>query len=288
MMNLQEKKLHGRPDFPFVVYPGHLPRFATGYPLHWHEEMELICVRSGTGRITVRGQQYDVQEGDLVVIPPRTVHSIQQLEEREMRYFNILFRLSLLEGLPGAAAFLERFRSCGRGIPVLFPRDSETNRALLGVVLELGESRKKEHTDYLLMIYSHLYRILYIIGQECLTSGEKTFRKNASQEKIQEILEYLQEQYAREITVGEAAARCGFSESHFMRLFRENTGTSFSQYVKLQRLNVAAQQLRTTEKRIGEIAEEAGFHNLSYFTRAFAEKYHATPSDYREIWRNKE
>ena len=34
MRNLQEKKLHGQPDFPFAVYPGRLPEFGTGYPLH--------------------------------------------------------------------------------------------------------------------------------------------------------------------------------------------------------------------------------------------------------------
>lgn len=66
-----------------------------------------------------------------------------------------------------------------------------------------------------------------------------------------------------------------------MKLFRELTGSSFAQYVKNYRLEMAARKLRTTGSRVGEIAEEVGFHNLSYFTRAFEAKYHMTPGSYR-------
>lgn len=284
MKNLQEKKLHGQPDFPFAVYPGRLPEFGTGYPLHWHEELELICVHSGTGIITVQGERYLVQQGDLLLIPPHRVHSIQQRDREEMHYHNILFRLSLLETHPRVEAYTAVLWDKSKEKPCFLPRGTALNEALTPPVMELLQYRTQRDTAFDLMVYSHLYRILYHIVAQCGDAGAQRVRKNASYEKMQEILEYLKENHARPITVPEAAGLCGFSESHFMRLFRELTGTSFTQYVKLQRLNTAAELLRTTGKRVGEIAEEVGIHNLSYFTRSFEEKYHMTPSGYRSAW----
>ena len=88
--------------------------------------------------------------------------------------------------------------------------------------------------------------------------------------------------YAQEISVAQAAGMCGFSESHFMKLFRELTGVSFTQYVKHLRLETAANLIKTTDRRVGEIAESVGFRNLSYSTRAFEDRYHLSPSAYRQ------
>lgn len=287
MKNLQEKKLHGQPDFPFAVYPGRLPEFGTGYPLHWHEELELIHVQSGTGIVTVRAERFQVRSGDMILIPPQTVHSIEQLEGQGMRYVNVLFRLSMLESEERIARYTAVLWSQRRDIPVFLPKDGELNGALTPAVLALAENRRNVHTRYVAMIYSHLYAILYHILLHCPESGTEDIRDNGNYEKMHSVLEYLKEHYAAEITVRQAADMCGFSESHFIRLFREQTGTSFAQYVKHQRLNQAAELLRTTGKRIGEVAEEVGFRNLSYFTRAFEEKYHMAPSAYREMWQKK-
>lgn len=282
MSDLHESKLHGQPAFPFTVYRGNLPEYITGYPLHWHEEMELISVVSGRGLITVQAERYEVHAGDLILIPPQIVHSIHQVDGSPMEYFNILFRLSMLEPENGFSKYTKCLYSHSRTLPYYLPRGDELNEKLAVPVSELIQNRKQVNSDYELMIRSHLYGILYHIVHNRLDSAEGCVPVNTNYDKLKIILEFLQAHYSREITVQQAADMCGFSGSHFMKLFRELTGTSFAQYVKRLRLNAAAQQLRTTGKRIGEIAEEAGFSNFSYFTRAFAEQYHMTPSAYRE------
>ena len=83
------------------------------------------------------------------------------------------------------------------------------------------------------------------------------------------------------ITVAEIADRVEFSESHFMRYFKENMGTSFVDYLKDYRLTMAARLLLVSDDTILSIAEEVGFDNLSYFNRAFKKKYGVTPREYR-------
>ena len=66
-----------------------------------------------------------------------------------------------------------------------------------------------------------------------------------------------------------------------MKLFKELTGKSFSQYLIDYRLEIAARQLVETTDKIIDLAENVGFHNASYFSRAFQSKYGETPSTYR-------
>ena len=83
------------------------------------------------------------------------------------------------------------------------------------------------------------------------------------------------------ITVAEVADRVDFSESHFMRYFKENMGTSFVDYLRDYRLTMAARLLLVSDDTILSVAEEVGFENLSNFNRAFKKKYGVTPREYR-------
>ena len=99
---------------------------------------------------------------------------------------------------------------------------------------------------------------------------------------LRSVIRYIDEYYAQPIHIAQAAAYCGYSDSHFMRLFSELTGTSFSQYLIRFRLEKAAGLLRTSRLSILEIALSCGFPNASYFTRTFQRQYHVTPSRYRK------
>ena len=101
--------------------------------------------------------------------------------------------------------------------------------------------------------------------------------------KLRKSIEFIQNNYSENITVEQAANISNFSASHFSKMFRQLTGTSFTQYLKNYRLELASEKLNDEERKISEIAFECGFNNLSYFTRAFYEKYDVTPSEYRRI-----
>ena len=92
---------------------------------------------------------------------------------------------------------------------------------------------------------------------------------------------FIESNYSEHITVADAAEMSNFSESYFSKIFRQLTGTSFTQYVKEYRLERAAEKLRDTNTPISEIAFSVGFNNLSYFTRSFREKYKMTPKAFQ-------
>ena len=91
----------------------------------------------------------------------------------------------------------------------------------------------------------------------------------------------MEEEYATPLTVEQMAESCGCSTSHFMRWFKQMTGSTFTAYLNERRLAVAAERLRQSSDSILFIAGEVGFENLSNFNRQFKARYGVTPREYR-------
>ena len=55
---LHETKTHGKLSFPYIIYRGNIPEYLHAYPLHWHDEMEIIYNEKGSGIVNVHSQRY--------------------------------------------------------------------------------------------------------------------------------------------------------------------------------------------------------------------------------------
>lgn len=279
-----ESKIHGQPSFPYTVYKGKIPAFFPSYPLHWHDEIELIYIYSGCGMITIQSHSYTVKSDDIVIVPPQMVHSIEQHNKSQMEYFNILFQFSLLNYSANDVCYEKYFKPlyCHTKLPLLYlASEVELNRLLRPHIMYLIENRNKSNTTDELMVKSNLFAIMHHITRHSSPTSDAELSLKNNYDKLKNLLLYMQSNYNCPITVKDAAAVCGFSPSHFMKLFKELTGKSFSQYLIDYRLEIAARQLVETSDKVIDLAENVGFHNASYFSRAFHSKYGETPSSYR-------
>lgn len=82
-------------------------------------------------------------------------------------------------------------------------------------------------------------------------------------------------------TAGELARKACLSESHFIHLFRRETGVAFSEFVNRERLREAERLLRETDLPLLRIALECGFHDQSHFGGRFRKATNFTPLNYR-------
>ena len=96
--SLQETKQHGAVRFPFNIYPCTIPGDFPQVALHWHDSMELIFVKRGTGLVQMGAVTYPARMGDIFVFAPGTLHALRQAEGQSMEYENIIFELELLGG----------------------------------------------------------------------------------------------------------------------------------------------------------------------------------------------
>ena len=100
-------------------------------------------------------------------------------------------------------------------------------------------------------------------------------------DKFASLLSYMDEHYADDFTLDEAADFVGFSKYHFTRLFREYTGTTFLDYLTHKRVQ-AAQSLLASDLSVTEICFRTGFNNLTSFSRSFKNAVGVSPAPFRE------
>ncbi len=163
---------------------------------------------------------------------------------------------------------------------------TELNTLLKPLILSLIENRQNSYTTHEFFVKSNLFMIMHYLNQFCVNSDESGLAMQLIHDKLKIVLYHIQNSYAQNITIKKAAALCGFSESHFMKLFKELTGMSFTAYLVNYRLELSAKQLLETGQKVIDIATNCGFNNHSYFTRSFIKKYGMTPVKYRKM-RNK-
>lgn len=111
--------------------------------------------------------------------------------------------------------------------------------------------------------------------------GELQQYSGETRAEIVAVKRYVQNNLTAELTVKDAAELCSMSESYFSHLFKKETGISFVDYVNTQRVCRAEELLRTSDKRISEIAQAVGVENSNYFSVMFRKMRGISPQEYR-------
>jgi AraC family transcriptional regulator len=96
-------------------------------------------------------------------------------------------------------------------------------------------------------------------------------------------IEYLHSNLSSSITLDDLCKITNLSKFHLIRLFQKHIGTTPGQYLQDQRLHLASQLLRHSEKSVTSIAFETGFNSLSSFERIFRKKFGVSPIKYRKM-----
>ena len=280
--NTQEIKSHGHKDFPFNIYLCSIPLDFSIVPLHWHNDMEIIYIKKGKGRVTVDLDPFFISQGDIVIVPPGQLHAIEQMEGCSMEYENIIFNLSMLMPAQGDSCTETFFQPMLQG-QILFPSHFTIESSLypsLSLCLNtMDEICKTFGKGYQLAIKGQLFSFFYTLASSCPSPTPR--QKHKSLDRLKDILKYVETNYSEKIPIKDAARICGFSESHFMKFFKSNMELSFTDYLNDYRLTMAARMLLSSSGSIATIAVETGFGNLSYFNRSFKRKYGCTPTAFR-------
>ena len=101
---------------------------------------------------------------------------------------------------------------------------------------------------------------------------------------LQQVRQYLHEQYAQKLTLDTLSARYNISKYHLQRSFQHYFGQSPGEYLTQLRLTRAKELLRATDLPVSEIAYRVGMENTSYFIYTFRTHEGTTPSKYRKSW----
>lgn len=111
-------------------------------------------------------------------------------------------------------------------------------------------------------------------------------RRRKSQGYTQQAKEYILAHLSENLSRQEIADHVHLSQNHLARLFRQETGSSISDFILQQRMQRAFGLLINTSLPVGQVAEQVGYENYSYFLTLFRRVSGMTPSQYRKKYSN--
>lgn len=97
---------------------------------------------------------------------------------------------------------------------------------------------------------------------------------------IMRAIKYIEENIKNEISLSNCARVSGYSNYHFIRVFKEATGLTPADYIRKRRLTEIIKHIRP-DIPISQIAFEYGFNSKENFTRAFIAEHHILPTEYK-------
>jgi len=116
---------------------------------------------------------------------------------------------------------------------------------------------------------------------EALRQGQAVAERHRRPDPLTAAVRYIQRHYAEPITVETLTGVCGCSASYLSRLFRQQLGLGPIDYLIVQRIHKAKQQLLYSEARLHEIAASVGYADAYYFSRLFKKHTGCSPMQYR-------
>lgn len=285
LMSLKETGQKGDFLLPYMVCTTVLPDYYTSFPMHWHNEMEIVYVQDGEFEECIDLENYNVKKGDIILINPCVLHSFRQLDNKRTTFKSIIFNMNMLTSNITDACSIKYFTPFLDNqyiSPLVISSTAPHYDELLAVVKNLIEFYTKKSDFFEIKLKSELYNLFYILFSKFfeLESHETSIKDNTTR-NIKTILDYISENYMNPITIDELADSVNLSKHYFMRFFKKYMGMTCIEYINDYRLNVATNLLLTTSMQITEVSTSIGITNLSYFNRIFKKKYNMTPKEYR-------
>ncbi|HVJ06671.1 MAG TPA: AraC family transcriptional regulator [Candidatus Saccharimonadales bacterium] len=244
---------------------------------HDHDIFEFaLCLDHGGSLLTDDGE-VDLRPARTILVPPGTHHrfvldtseigrlKIICVPPKDLACFVSPFQISMLEGL------------CGMGVSVADHPGQELWLSQLSSLIVDGLGTDKEPSAQL--NWSAMSLLLSLHAKERYVG--KDHSSNRHRAKILDLLSWIENNLAEELSIQQATFRSGLSRSLLTREFRLYTGKSFVDYCNVRRVQKAATILVTRPHSVTQAALDSGFSNLSHFHRQFKAHFGLAPAAFR-------
>ncbi len=273
-------------DFPVLALLGDRWEIPYGTdPMHFHNYLEIGYCHYGTGKMFGNSMEEPYGEGTVTVIPKnyphRTSGNGQEIQKWEYLFIDAD---QFLENLfRGDLRQIDRSRHRLEKCCMVLNEGTDTEiavlvRLCLNEMRRRGEFYKESARGTLESLLLHIIRMNEekgILPLEDISAG-KNF------EILRKALNYIDENYAEDISIETLVKICNLSESHFRRQFKEYMHSSPKEYINLIRVDHACRLLANTDEAVERIAVLTGFQTAGSLIRNFKKMVGMPPGEWRK------
>lgn len=239
---------------------------------HWHDEIEFIITENSPVTVVIAGEQIRVEVGDAVMIEAKELHSITDCTSTITA---IVVHPNLFSDgesdIFGGNIHFKRY----------FSQKDHTDRQIIAFLRTIPDLISNQDTFWGFRVKTAFCNVFDIMLQN-KQYFEKASRRSNYCESIKTITDYIHENYSQKLSLNDLCALSHFSRSFLIKIFKENTGKTPTEYINRYRLQISCEMLSETEKSILDIALDCGFPSVGYFIRCFKLQFGITPGQYRK------
>lgn len=281
--NLMETIQHGSNSYPFHFYYDNLALFDFNrIEWHWHTELEFVYIKSGTVTFWIGEKQFTLSEGNGVFINSKILHRFYSPNGAVIPNFvcmpffiapqdSFIYHKYILPVISSSTAFQIFYAN------ILWQAKALLIMQQIIAVQDQTSSSELATSSLLQMLWLEIYE-----NVDIKYTKDQINDSASSQARLQLMMQYVHQNYIRNISLDDIAEHAKISKSTVLNLFRKYLHITPINYLINYRLNEAAQLLSKTEKKINTVSYETGFNNVDYFCRLFKKHYQLTPSEYRK------
>ena len=238
-----------------------------------HQFFEMTYVDTGTLYTVVDGETYKLEEKQMIIYGPGQYHSQYTNEDQAVSYVTIMFNMDNLADT-GSDCWYDVL------INRVFPYHKKTYTLIKTLVQE--SSMGIPYLDSLMhCLLTEI--VIRLLQSQYVASSSYTasiVRQNYQDELFDRIHAYIEENICEPLTIAEICQQFSLSRSSLQLLFKNAVNQSPKKYISDMKLEKSCQMLRENKYTISEISLKLGYSSIHYFSNAFNQKYHISPSEY--------
>lgn len=243
-----------------------------GFAPHWHNEIEILYVREGCCDVVVDNKTYSLGTGDLILYGSRSPHYSHYAQKNPNQLEFVLIDPQLL-----AHTHIAVFETMH--IPAKMLQDNGL-QTMVEDWLDTVRTELSERRPYYQELVQIAFSKFWYTLQRKLPQKEENPSRQTTSKKLEKALQYIHKHYSEELPLETVASHIEISPTYFSGLFRKQVGVTYIQYLQTFRINKAMRELAKGEKRILDVAFDAGFSNIRSFNRVFQQHTGMTPSQF--------
>ncbi|MBR1820477.1 MAG: helix-turn-helix transcriptional regulator [Clostridia bacterium] len=255
-------------------------------PWHWHGEIELLYLESGSCGYRTIETAYELSAGDAIYLKSGVLHSFQPLRAGTVSYAN-LFMPEFLTGGAGSfwdLSYVAPLLSPSSADAIVLRRDDPNAARALELIRETIRLCQDEPEYYELRLRIALWETWMELHRMATRrqAREKPLKTAARDARLKKLLLLISERYAGPISVATLARAADISERECYRIFRESLGQTPIAFVQRYRLQQARAMLLAGSGTVTEIAGKTGFDSAAYFSKLFKRAFGVTPAQVKK------
>ena len=255
---------------------------------HTHTYFEITYIYSGKCTMLFGGEDIEMSEGDLCIVPPGSPHA--QPIKSGCFAIGLMVRRSTFDALFGDLLIKDDVES-------QFFRDSLYDANRINFLRLRTDAQNEQLRWYLQTLVGECYRSdphantcaislvkLFLADAFRMYGSTATVYQEAAHGRKVDcglILQYIQNNF-RSVTLHELAEVFHYNETYLSRLLQEYTHQSFTEIVRSLRLKRAEDYLLNSDLKIHEINRLVGYDSVDHFSRTFKAAYGCSPAAYRK------